>query len=51
MGLLVWPPATPLTISWPGLLQLQDAKEVVTELSAEYEACEHADYIERSRLA
>ncbi|KAF5842575.1 gamma tubulin [Dunaliella salina] len=31
------------------LEEFADAKEVVQDLTTEYEACEHADYIERSR--
>lgn len=29
--------------------EFDDAREVVASLSAEYEACEQADYIERAR--
>lgn len=31
--------------------EFDDAREVVASLSAEYEACEQPDYIERSRTA
>ena len=31
--------------------EFDDAREVVASLSAEYEACEQADYIERSRTS
>lgn len=31
--------------------EFDDAREVVASLSAEYEACEQSDYIERSRTA
>jgi len=31
--------------------EFDDAREVVASLSAEYEACESPDYIERSRTA
>ena len=33
------------------LEEFDDAREVVDSLSAEYEACERPDYIERSRNA
>jgi len=32
------------------LEEFVDAREVVADLAAEYEACEHSDYIERSRV-